>query len=58
MEALANATSFASPFANADLKIQVAHASGVLGRVLALFNPWSAAFTILLLLVTYDQCER
>ena len=58
MEVLANATSFTSPLANADLKIQAAHASGVLGRIGAQLNGWTVAFTILALLVTYDQCER
>lgn len=58
MEVIANATSFASPLANADLKIQAGRASGILGRVLAQLNPWSVAVTLFLLLVTYDQCEQ
>ncbi len=58
MEVVANATSFASPLAHADLKIQVAQASGVLGRLLGQLNAWSVLLTVLLLLVAYDQCER
>ncbi|KAH0843825.1 Cytochrome P450 61 [Fonsecaea pedrosoi] len=57
MDVLANATSFASPLANADLTLQAAHASGVLGRVWAQLNSWTVVLTILLLLATYDQCS-
>lgn len=58
MEALSNATTFTSPLANANLKIHAAHASGLLGRVLAHFNIWTGLLTLLLLLVTYDQGEQ
>lgn len=58
MDVVANATSFASPLAHADLKIQAARASGVLGKVLQQLNVWTVLLTVLLLLVTYDQCER
>ncbi|OAL36798.1 hypothetical protein AYO20_03853 [Fonsecaea nubica] len=57
MDVLANATSFASPLADADLTLQAAHASGVLGRVWAQLNPWTVVLTIILLLATYDQCS-
>ncbi|OAP59067.1 hypothetical protein AYL99_06365 [Fonsecaea erecta] len=57
MDVLANATSFASPLANADLKVQAAYASGIVGRVWAQLNVWTVLLTIILLLATYDQCS-
>jgi hypothetical protein len=55
---LANVTSFTSPLAHADLKVQAAHVSGVLGRLLQHLNFWTVLLTVLPLLVAYDQCER
>ncbi|KAL2441000.1 C-22 sterol desaturase erg5 [Exophiala dermatitidis] len=55
MDVLANATTFASPLANADLKVQAARASGVVARILASLNGWTVILTVLLLLVAYDQ---
>lgn len=58
MDFIANGTTFTSPLANAQLKLQAASASGIVGRIVAQCNVWTVLFTILALLVTYDQCKR
>ena len=58
MDLIANGTTFTSPLANAQLKLQAASASGIVGRIVAQCNVWTVLFTILALLVTYDQCKR
>ncbi|KAL6249675.1 RNA polymerase C-22 sterol desaturase [Rhinocladiella similis] len=57
MEFVANRTAFTSPLADAQLKIQAANASGMVGRVVAQLNIWTVLFTILALLIAYDQCS-
>ncbi|KAK5451520.1 RNA polymerase C-22 sterol desaturase [Exophiala xenobiotica] len=57
MDSVANGTTFASPLANAQLKFQAASASGIVGRIVAQCNVWTVLFTILALLVAYDQCS-
>lgn len=57
MAALANATSFTSPLANAQLTGHATRASGLVGRLLAQLNGWTVFVTLLLVLVAYDQCE-
>jgi hypothetical protein len=57
MDALANA-SFASPLANANLKIATAGSgAGLLTGLYNGFNVWTALLTVFLTLVAYDQCE-
>jgi hypothetical protein len=56
MDTLVNA-SFASPLANANLKIPISGGDG--GFLTAFyngFNAWTVALTLLLTLVAYDQC--
>jgi hypothetical protein len=56
MDTLVN-TSFASPLANANLKIAISGGDG--GFLTAFyneFNAWTVALTLLLALVAYDQC--
>jgi hypothetical protein len=56
MDTLVNA-SFASPLANADLKIAtVSSQTGLLTTSYNGLNAWTVALTILLTLVAYDQC--
>lgn len=54
MESLTNATSFVSPLANADLKLQI-QTSGLLSRIAEQTNVWTVALTIILLAISYDQ---
>jgi hypothetical protein len=61
MDVIANASSFVSPLANADLNLHqaaVAPGFGVLGRIWAQLNVWTVLLTLLLVLATYDQCEQ
>lgn len=57
MDIVANRTTFTSPLADAQLKIQAANASGLVGRVVSQLNVWTVLFTVLALLIAYDQCE-
>jgi hypothetical protein len=56
MDALVNA-SFASPLANANLKIPISGGDGgFLTAIYNGYNAWTVALTLLLTLVAYDQC--
>lgn len=57
MDTLANASSFASPLADADLNFQAFQPTGFLARTLAQFNVWTVLLSLLVLCATYDQCE-
>jgi hypothetical protein len=57
METLANASSFASPLADADLNFQAFQSNGFLARTWAQFNVWTVLLSLLVLCATYDQCE-
>jgi hypothetical protein len=57
MDTLAN-VSFASPLANANLKIPTGSSNaGLLTGLYNGFNVWTALLTVFLTLVAYDQCE-
>jgi hypothetical protein len=56
---VANST-FASPAANANMPdpTSIALTGGVLSKAFHGLNGWTAAVTIFLMLVAYDQCEK
>lgn len=56
MDARSNAT-FASPAASANYIEALQTDNGLLVQALNGLNGWTAALTLLLVLVAYDQCE-
>ena len=59
MESLTNnsATAFQSPLADAQITLAAtsSFASGIVSRYIQQLNVWTAALTLLLLAITYDQ---